>query len=877
MLKRTAALMVCFFALSAWARAQRLPQTVLPEHYSLTFAPDLKAATFTGDETIQVRVENQTSTITLNAAQIDFKSATVAAGGTTQAAKVSRDAHAEQAILALAKPIAAGEATIHIEFTGSLNNQLRGFYLVKTQRRNLAATQFEATDARRAFPCFDEPAMKATFSIRLVVDEGDTAISNGRIVSDTPGPGAGKHTLEFQTTPKMSSYLVAMAVGDFQCEEGSSDGIPIRVCATPDKKDLGRFALEAAEHILHYYDNYYAIKYPYKKLDLVAVPDFAAGAMENTAAIFFRESLLLVDEARSSARSREYVASVMAHEMAHMWFGDLVTMKWWDDLWLNEGFATWMAPKPLEAWKPQWNSEMRALQETVRALNTDSYAATHAIRIPANSPDQILELADEITYGKAADVLRMTEAYVGEEAFRRGVNAYLEEHAYGNATAEDFWNTVARVSGKPVDKIMQSFVDQPGVPLISMRMRQGESAGNVELSQRRFFFNRRKLLAGSDELWQVPVCMKRPVPAQGGETAVICKLLGEKQRTFRIPGEAPWVMINAGARGYYRSSYQPGALGAIAQAAEKWLTPEERMMFLEDGWSMVRAGKLDIGDFMPVLEDYGAERQSDVMARLGGILRDIGDDLAPGKQAEAYRAWVRRLLRPAMNELGWEAAPGESDDRRELRSSVIYTLGHVGHDSEVLKKAHALAEDYLRDPSAVDPSLATTVIRLAAQDGDSALYNQYLAHLTSDRLPEDHQRFLYGLASFDDPALLVRTIEYARSGAVRVQDLALLIGAVLRNPAGRPATWDYVKKHWPAITVNAPSYLSGVVVFSASDVCDAASRDDVESFLATHQASASSRMVEHMEETMNLCVDLRAQQEAKLASWLNGRGIGAGR
>jgi aminopeptidase N len=514
-LKSPMALIVCLFSAVATAPAQRLPQTVLPDHYEITLAPDLKSAKFSGEETIHVRVLNETSTITLNAAELEFQEADVTSGNKTQRADVSLDAKQEQAALTLGEPIPAGPAEIHIKFTGTLNDQLRGFYLVKTAKRNDAATQFEATDARRAFPCFDEPAMKAIFALRLVLDQGDTAISNGKIISDTPGPGAGKHTLEFSTTPKMSSYLVAMAVGDFACIEGSADGIPIRVCSTPDKKHLGGFALESAEHILHYYDDYYAINYPYGKLDIVAVPDFAAGAMENTAAIFYRESLLLIDDQHSSVRAHKFVASILGHEMAHMWFGDLVTMQWWNDLWLNEGFATWMAPKPIEAWKPEWNMDLNAVQETVGAMNGDSYGAIHAVRTQADTPDEILELADEITYGKAADVLRMVEAYVGEETFRRGVNNYLQEHAFGNATAEDFWNTMARVSGKPVDRIMQSFVDQPGTPVISVRLKSEAGATRVELAQRRFFYNRQKLESGSAELWQVPVCMKGPAPGGG--------------------------------------------------------------------------------------------------------------------------------------------------------------------------------------------------------------------------------------------------------------------------------------------------------------------------------------------------------------------------
>jgi puromycin-sensitive aminopeptidase len=875
MLNRNIALIVCLIGLVPSAHAQRLPATVLPEHYQITFAPDLKAATFTGDETIQAQVLAETSSIMLNAAEIEFGAVTVTSANKTQDAKVSLDPNLQQATLTVADPIPAGPAEIHIRFTGKLNDQLRGFYLVKTARRNLAATQFEATDARRAFPCFDEPAMKATFALRLVVDRGDTAISNGRIVSDTPGPGEPKHTLAFSETPKMSSYLVAMAVGDFQCVEGSSDGIPIRVCATPDKKELGAFALEAAEHILHYYDNYYALKYPYGKLDLVAVPDFAAGAMENTAAIFFRESLLLVDPQRASARLQEQVASVLAHEMAHMWFGDLVTMKWWDDLWLNEGFATWMAPKPLQAWKPEWNPEMSALQETVGALAEDSYGSTHAIRTPANTPDQILELADEITYGKAADVLRMVEAYLGEETFRRGANTYLEEHAYGNATAADFWNTLTRVSGKPVDKIMKSFVDQPGAPMISAKGKQEGTKTQVELAQRRFYFDRQKLEAGSNELWQIPVCMKEAAAA-GEEAKETCELLGERRQSYALAAKFPWVLINAGARGYYRSSYQPEAWKGIASAAERQLSPAERLMFLVDGWSMVRAGKLDIGDFMPVLDDYSAERKAAVMATLGGILREIGDDLAPGKEAEPYRAWVRSLLRPAMKELGWNPAPGESDDRRSLRSSVIYTLGYAGHDPEVLRESRLLVEKYMHDPSAIDPSLTTTVVRLAARHGDEALYNEYLAHLQNAKTPDDHDRFLFSLASFDDPALLIRTIQYAKSGGVHAQNATFLIGAVLMNSAGRPTTWNYVKDHWAMLSDNVPEFAGGALVEAAGDVCDAAARDDVESFLSSHQVPASQRTIQHTEERMNLCVDLRSRQEAGLASWLQGWRSAAG-
>src|SRR5262249_19554082 len=326
-------------------------------------------------------------------------------------------------------------------------------------------------------------AYKATFGLTATIDQGDYAISNGTLISDTPGPGPGKHTVTFDTTPKMSTYLVALAVGDFVCESGSADDIPIRICSTPDKKGQTGFALEAAETILRYYNKYYAVKYPFKKLDVVGIPDFAAGAMENTAAIFYRETLLLADPKNASTSVRKNIGQVLAHEMAHQWFGDLVTMRWWDDIWLNEGFANWMETKPLKAWKPEWHMELDEVQSNQSAMSLDSLKNTRPIRAEAWTPAEISELFDAITYEKGAAVLRMVESWVGEEPFRAGVNAYIERFKYGNARAEDFWNTLTKVTGKPVDRVMAGFVDQPGVPMVDASLKCADSAGNVRVTQ----------------------------------------------------------------------------------------------------------------------------------------------------------------------------------------------------------------------------------------------------------------------------------------------------------------------------------------------------------------------------------------------------------
>ena len=389
----------------------------------------------------------------------------------SQTAAVTLNDAAETATLTVPRPVARGRATLHIAYTGILNDKLRGFYLSQANGRKYAVSQMEATDARRAFPSFDEPAYKATFAISLMVDAADAAISNGRQISDTPGPEPGKHTIAFAATPKMSTYLVALLVGDFVCRSGQSGGTPIRVCSTPDKLGLTAFALEAAEQQVAFFNNYFGIAYPYEKLDIIGVPDFAAGAMENAGAITFRERMLLADDATASVGIRKSVASVISHELAHQWFGDLVTMKWWDDIWLNEGFATWAANKPLAAWKPEWKMDVSAAQETQSALALDALRATRAIHTQVETPAEINQVFDAIAYEKTAGVLNMIEAYVGPEAFRKGVSSYLQKYSLGNAAGEDFWTEVTRVTEKPVNRIMKSFVEQPGAPLVSVKTR----------------------------------------------------------------------------------------------------------------------------------------------------------------------------------------------------------------------------------------------------------------------------------------------------------------------------------------------------------------------------------------------------------------------
>ncbi|HXJ06342.1 MAG TPA: M1 family metallopeptidase [Candidatus Acidoferrum sp.] len=875
-MKRAVVLALGWLLAGSGMLAQRLPDNVVPDSYDLKFQPDLSSASFTGDETIHVHLQKPATAIVLNSAEIEFKEAWIGSADFKQAAAVTTDEKNETATITVPAVVPAGAAEIHIRFSGILNDKLRGFYLSQTARRRYAVTQFEATDARRAFPSFDEPVYKAVFRITLVVDNGDTAISNGKIISDTPGPESGKHTLRFSDSPKMSTYLVAMMVGDFACIMGGVDGIPIRVCAVPEKKDLLSFALLSAENILKFYDSYYQTKYPFQKLDIIAFPDFSAGAMENTAAITYRETLLTIDDKNASLDAHQAVVGVLAHEMAHMWFGDLVTMKWWDDIWLNEGFATWMSFKPIEAWKPEWHAERGEIQQTGGSLSTDSIASVRAIRAKAETPAEIATLFDGIAYGKAASVLRMVEAYVGPEVFRKGVNAYLEKHAYGNATAEDFWNQMAATSEKPVDQVMASFTQQSGAPLITVKSTcaGGGSTGGffkkkkikettkVTLSQERYFADAAKLGSGSQEIWQIPVSLR---PAGSTETTYV--LLAQRQQTFELPVCSQWVYANAGGRGYYRSDYDAATLAKISAELERSFSQEERIHFLGDEWAMVRVGRLSVGDYLDTLEKMKAERSRALVGVMTGRFGEIHDTIVAAADRPAFEKWVRDFLGPIAADLGASPAPGESDDRRALRSDLFATLAMYGRDPQLLARSRALVQQYMKDPNSVEAALAGNALTVSALEGNAELYDQYVEHMKTAKTPEEYYNYFGALEQFPSASLAKRTFELALSPEIKNQDLFYVSG-LLTNVDTQAAAWDLFKNNFPAIKEKAGESLSGGFATLAGVFCDEKLRDDSQDFFASQNLPGSERPLQNAKDEVNACIELRSLQQSNLSSYL---------
>ncbi|HEX4580572.1 MAG TPA: M1 family aminopeptidase [Acidobacteriaceae bacterium] len=863
-----AAAMLLLFAAPALV-AQRLPTNVRPEHYTLHLTPDLDKATFSGEETIDVTLAQPADSITLNALELQFQSVTAsrgtASGGKHELkADVSLDTAKQQATFAFPGTLPAGPVKLKIAYTGILNDKLRGFYLSKAGGRRYAVTQFESTDARRAFPSFDEPDFKATFDVTIVAPKDDMVISNTNVISDTAGPAVGEHTVEFARTPKMSTYLMAFLIGDFKCMEGSSDGVPIRACATPERLEYTHLALTAAEYILHYYDTYFGIKYPMPKLDMIGIPDFEAGAMENFGAITYRESDMLVDEKNAPVRAKAEVASVVAHEMAHQWFGDMVTMKWWDNIWLNEGFATWMSNKPLEAWKPEWHIDEQVASDMNGAMNLDAQKVTRTIRAEANTPDEINEMFDGITYEKGSSILHMVESYLGEETFRQGVHNYLQTHMYGNATAEDFWNAQTANSHKPVDKIMESFITEPGVPLLTF----GKVAnGQVEVTQSRFFLNPKTAPEqAGDQVWTVPVCFK----TEG--TKRDCELLTSQHGTLKVP-EAALFYADGGAAGYYRSAYTPADYEALLSRVTS-LTAPERINVVDDELALMRAGKSKAGDFLSLAaslkNDDSAAVTQNVVAGVNTLWARVAATDADRKELSA---WVVSTYAPRLTNLG---EPQESDtpERQELRAELFGLVGGIGQDPKVIAESKQLTQAFLADPGKGNATLARAAAEVAATNGDAAIFDLLQKTAETSKDPGIANGALHDLARFKDPELTRRALEYATSGKVRNQDSISLFSMALRNPDTQDTAWKYIEDNWARVKAQFTMFTGGSLVGSTGAFCTAERRDQVKDFFTTHKVAASANALTRSQNSINDCVDLRAEQSGNLQQWLSSSAVG---
>jgi puromycin-sensitive aminopeptidase len=841
--------------------AHRLPYAVEPRRYDLRLAPDLDSASFSGQVHIAAGAIEPVSTITLNAAELEISSAVVIdAEGLQHPAQLAMDEENERVVLLLDEPLGPEDIEIHLEFSGTLNDQLHGFYRsvfkdASGTSHTIAATQFEATDARRAFPCFDEPDRKAVFSVTLDVSKDVAAFSNSPVEQISP-LGSELETIQFADTIPMSSYLVACVVGDFVATDPVHvDGIDVRVVHTPGKEDLCDYALEVAAHALRFFTDWFGLPYPGQKLDLVAIPDFAFGAMENLGCITFREVALLVDPQRASRLELQRVADVISHEIAHMWFGDLVTMKWWNGIWLNEAFATFMEILCVDAFRPGWQRWTSFGLERGGALAIDALHSTRPVEYPVGSPEEAQGMFDVLTYQKGASVLRMLERYLGADRFRDGVRRYLEAHRLSNTETADLWDALEAASDEPVREIMDSWILQGGFPLVSLAERAANSSeqSSMVLSQKPFSYGPSPTSTSAiGSLWQVPV-MARFVDAPSAQTLRV--LLGSKPATLAdlAPGEpSGLVLLNSGGEGYYRVGYGTKHLRRLAGTLGS-LDALERSNLVSDTWAGVVAGHYELGDFLDLAEAIGDDADPDVWFQVTSALGFLYHTVQERTVAQ-LAAYTRELLGPAFARIGWEPERHEDERIATLRAQLLGVLGTFGEDSYVRSECARLLKEDEAGRSELDPDLAGAVVGVVARTGGEAEFDSFVSRMRQAQTPQEELRYRSALAAFTDPKLAQRAYEMAMT-EIRSQDAPFLVLLLLSSRENGPATWERVRRDWDELIARIPANSASRMLEGVRLICrDRELADEITRFCEDHPLRAGQRSVDQTLERLGVNV-----------------------
>lgn len=843
----------------------RLPRNATPSRYDLTLTPDLDGGTFTGTAVITLDVQEATHDLVLNAAELAFDAASIVdAGGTLHELTAEFHDEFERATLTTSGDvIAAGAATLTITFRGILNDKLRGFYRstftdTDGNQRTLATTQFESTDARRAFPCWDEPDFKAVFGVTLIVPDDLLAISNGREIERTPvAPGVVQ--VRFADTMIMSTYLVAFVVGPLEATEAVDvDGVPLRVVHPLGKADLAPFGLAIGESALRYFADYYAIPYPGDKVDLVAIPDFAFGAMENLGCITFRETALLVDPKQATQPELERVADVVAHELAHMWFGDLVTMDWWTGIWLNEAFATFMEMKAVDNFRADWKRWSTFALSRSAAFDTDALAATRPIEYEVLSPSDAEGMFDILTYEKGASVLRMLEQYLGEDPFRDGIRRYLATHSYGNTVTTDLWDALESVTGSPVRRVADTWIYQGGHPVITVSY--DHDAHELVLAQRGF---RYIADATFTDLWEVPVGLR--VAEATGTVRDIDVLVNAASVRVPLDTAPQWVVANRNASGFFRTEYSPELLGALGEVALDVLDATERYTLIDDTWSALLSGTTDAAAFLSLVKGMAEETDLSVWRRIVGsvstLMRVANDD---GRAA--LRTFAQDLFAPAFARLGEAPRTDESEHDTNVRATLFEALGSLADDPVIIDRAEALVDAILDGATDVDPSLGDAAVRIAAERLDDARFDQFLAASEAADTPQTTLRFLASLCDAHDPAIFARLLALLLSDRVRTQDAGGLLNRALTNRVNAAAAWQFATDNWDVLIERLPTNAVSRMITGIRTVSDAELAASIESFLADHPVPQATKAFTQHIERMHVTTALAARESARLAA-----------
>jgi len=835
----------------------RLGTDVVPVFEAIRLTADARKPDYTGSVRIELDVRKPVSAFSLHARDIEVSS--VSLTGPAGAVDVRHGGGDRGRLdLATASPLRPGRHVLEIEFSNEYDTQATGLYKVVVGGDAYLFTQFEADDARQAFPCWDEPAFKIPYEMTVVVPEADQAVSNTLPVSDTVKDG--QRTVVFGRTKPLPSYLLALATGPLEFVAIPGMSVPGRVVTVKGASAMAGEAVRTTPPVLAALERYFGRPYPYEKLDLIAVPEFWPGAMENAGAVTFRDTVLLLDSRGASAAERRLLVEISAHELAHMWFGDLVTMEWWDDLWLNESFASWMGNKVSAETFPEFGTQVEAMAGTQFAMSTDARLSTRAIRQPVSSLDNLLQSADELAYQKGQAVLAMVETWVGPEVFRRGVLDYLTAHEWRNAVAADLWNALSRAAGKDVAGVMATFLDQPGVPLVTVDAVEGN---RVRLSQRRFA---NQGVSPPATTWRIPVALKYET---GGAMRTRVVLLSGPSDTVTLEGPVAWVHPNADERGYYRWSVPAATRRAIAEGGERVMSVRERVGFVGNASSLLDAGSLRGDEFLELLLPFARDPEPPVVAAVLDSLQKVKRAFVTPDLETTFAGYVRRLLAPSLERIGMERRAGEAEGVSLLRPDLLLWLGRDGRDPAVLAYAAKVTAAYLNDPAGADPSIAGVALKLRALSGDRALFDEYRRRLEAATVPADRERFLTALGYFRAPELVEEALRFAAAGPLRPQEMFEIPQAVGTAVAEEARPYRFVTENYEAIRAKLPPMFLVFMTHFANGCSEERARQASAFFSeAPHSVPGTDKEMAKVAEGVRDCASLRSREGAVVEAYL---------
>ena len=832
----------------------RLPKNVLPKIYRISIEPDIERAAFTGSVEIEIEVREPVHTFTLNALGLTIRSATLDKNGA-----LSPEVDAEKQFLTLTPraEVAAGAHMLRIEFSGAMTEQPQGIFLTRFQLPDgkwskAVVTQMEPSDARRMFPCWDEPVFRAAFQLTAIVPSQHTALFNMPAKSERALDG-GRKEISFGTTPPMASYLVAFASGVLDIEEGEAAGTKLRILATTGKRDRMALAMDATKSVLPFYNDYFGTKYPLPKLDQVAFPSVGASGMENWGAIVYSDTALLFDPAAGSQANRERVFDVVAHEIAHQWFGDLVTMAWWDNLWLNEGFASWMATKAADHFNPSWKKWLRAANSAEAAMRLDARATTHPIEQPTIAESQVNDAFDEITYQKGQAVLRMIESWLGPERFRDGMRLYFSRHANGSTTTADLWQALEDSSGEKVRAMAAGWTEQPGFPLVRVR---SVGDGEIELSQERFTVHQKNATALT---WRIPV-----VIGSLGSSEQRTVLLGPEP--LRVRAALP-MRVNAGRAGYFRVDYT-GEAWTRLRAHIMELPEEDRLGILQDQWALVQAGRAPLSHWLDLATVLRDDPSPTVGAEITGVIGFLNHAFRGTTECAAFQNRARTLLAPRLAHLGWDARISEEPAAANHRAGLIRLLGQMAEPA-VLAEARRRYDKFMMRPESLAGDLRGAVLTLAGQDADAATWDRIheLAKRTTDTQQKD---LLYSaLAVVRDGRLCDRALAIALGDELPARQATGMIRRVASDGGQPERAWHFAKANLAALLARLSEVESNrFVPHIFACFTDGKRATELETFAEANLPPRASRAVALAAEEIRFQSDFRIRALREAAAWL---------